>query len=655
MPRPGAGADNGEEESGLGEPPDGDVLDVDPTGRYICYKEILGKGAFKTVYKAFDELDGIEVAWNLVKIDDVLQSPEDLERLYSEVHLLKLLKHENIIKFYTSWIDEQNKTINIITELFTSGSLRQYRKKHKKVDMKAVKGWARQILTGLTYLHCHDPPIIHRDLKCDNVFINGNHGEVKIGDLGLATIMQRTNARTVIGTPEFMAPELYDEDYNELVDIYSFGMCLLEMVTFEYPYSECRNSAQIFKKVSSGIKPAALSKVTDTEVKAFIEKCIVPAAQRLPAKELLKDPFLQFNGLTGTLESCPLPLPKMDAFEDNCTHNNESCASSRNLSLSFDVDFDNTELPLITLVKNPGDESNLTVMEAKKAVNGKRFILKGERNDDKSMSLLLRIEHGPCRPRHVHFLFYLDSDTPLSVASEMVDQIELVDQDVKCIAQLIDTLLINLIPGWKPCVPTHLLARLNCHAEAKHRCSSSYSSMISFQNIFETNASHADSTGQLHGNDASTRIHDDIAHLDFESLSINCTDERASAASLFSTMSTERDDKCPVSCGFTSPGDYHCHGPAVKQGMDKVNTVDKEHGRNVLYNIPSSRLQIGDPSTDVDKDHVDIDANDHELRLELESIESQYKQALEDMCKKKQQAIEAAKRRAAHRKQLLTQ
>lgn len=53
------------------------------------------------------------------------------------------------------------------------------------------------------------------------------------------------------GTPEFMAPELYDENYNELADIYSFGMCMLEMVTFEYPYSECRNSAQIYKKVSS--------------------------------------------------------------------------------------------------------------------------------------------------------------------------------------------------------------------------------------------------------------------------------------------------------------------------------------------------------------------------------------------------------------------
>lgn len=55
----------------------------------------------------------------------------------------------------------------------------------------------------------------------------------------------------IVGTPEFMAPELYDESYNELADIYSFGMCMLELVTSEYPYSECRNSAQIYKKVSS--------------------------------------------------------------------------------------------------------------------------------------------------------------------------------------------------------------------------------------------------------------------------------------------------------------------------------------------------------------------------------------------------------------------
>lgn len=76
-------------------------------------------------YKAFDEIDGIEVAWNQVNVEDVLQSPQQLERLYSEVHLLKSLKHENIIKFYNSWVDDTSKTINMITELFTSGSLRQ--------------------------------------------------------------------------------------------------------------------------------------------------------------------------------------------------------------------------------------------------------------------------------------------------------------------------------------------------------------------------------------------------------------------------------------------------------------------------------------------------------------------------------------------------
>lgn len=65
--------------------------------------------------------------------------------------------------------------------------------------MSAIKNWARQILRGLDYLHAHDPPIIHRDLKCDNIFVNGNHGEVKIGDLGFAAIMHQSTARSVIG------------------------------------------------------------------------------------------------------------------------------------------------------------------------------------------------------------------------------------------------------------------------------------------------------------------------------------------------------------------------------------------------------------------------------------------------------------------------
>ena len=81
----------------------------------------------------------------------------------------------------------------------------RYRKKHKHVDLRALKKWSRQILEGLSYLHSHDPPVIHRDLKCDNILVNGNQGEVKIGDLGLAAILQQArSAHSVIGESLFI-------------------------------------------------------------------------------------------------------------------------------------------------------------------------------------------------------------------------------------------------------------------------------------------------------------------------------------------------------------------------------------------------------------------------------------------------------------------
>ena len=64
-------------------------------------------------------------------------------------------------------------------------------------------------------MHTRTPPVIHRDLKCDNIFITGPTGSVKIGDLGLATLKNKSFAKSVIGTPEFMAPEMYDEHYGE--------------------------------------------------------------------------------------------------------------------------------------------------------------------------------------------------------------------------------------------------------------------------------------------------------------------------------------------------------------------------------------------------------------------------------------------------------
>ncbi|CAJ1974941.1 unnamed protein product [Sphenostylis stenocarpa] len=397
--------------------PDIEFVEFDPSGRYGRYKEVLGKGAFKKVYRAFDELEGIEVAWNQIKLTDLLRNSEDFERLYSEVHLLKTLKHKNIIKFYNSWIDSKTENINFITEIFTSGTLRQYRKKHKNVDLRALKKWSKQILEGLLYLHSNDPPIIHRDLKCDNIFVNGNQGEVKIGDLGLAAILQKANsAHSVIGTPEFMAPELYEEEYNELVDIYAFGMCLLELVTVEYPYVECANAAQIYKKVTSGIKPASLAKVTNPEVTAFIEKCIAHVSERLSAKELLMDPFLQSDYDNETV----------GRSSRSQTHHSGNI--SQNQALAVD-----------------------TSLEA-----SREFTVEGQRRDNNTIFLKLRIADSSGHIRNIHFPFDIEADTSTSVASEMVEELELTDQDVTTIARMIDSEIRYHIPNWNVSeIPVH--------------------------------------------------------------------------------------------------------------------------------------------------------------------------------------------------------
>uniref|UniRef100_A0A6N2MTL6 non-specific serine/threonine protein kinase n=1 Tax=Salix viminalis TaxID=40686 RepID=A0A6N2MTL6_SALVM len=271
-------------------------VEVDPTGRFGRYNDLLGAGAVKKVYRAFDQHEGIEVAWNQVRLRNFIEDPVLINRLYSEVQLLRTLKNKYIIVCYSVWLDEEVSSLNFITEVCTSGNLRDYRKKHRHVSLKALKKWSKQVLEGLEFLHTHDPCVIHRDLNCSNIFVNGNSGQVKIGDLGFATIVGRSHtAHSILGTPEFMAPELYEEDYTEMVDIYSFGLCLLEMVTMEIPYSECDNVAKIYKKVTSGVKPQALNKVADPEVKAFILKCIAEPRARPSASDLLKDAF--FSGV----------------------------------------------------------------------------------------------------------------------------------------------------------------------------------------------------------------------------------------------------------------------------------------------------------------------------------------------------------------------
>ncbi|XP_056098583.1 serine/threonine-protein kinase WNK2-like isoform X3 [Rhinichthys klamathensis goyatoka] len=281
-----AASEENEEEAGM------KAIATSPGGRFLKFDIEIGRGSFKTVYKGLDTDTWVEVAW--CELQDRKLSKAERQRFKEEAEMLKGLQHPNIVRFYDFWESplKGKKCIVLVTELMTSGTLKTYLKRFKVMKPKVLRSWCRQILKGLHFLHTRTPPIIHRDLKCDNIFITGPTGSVKIGDLGLATLKRASFAKSVIGTPEFMAPEMYEEHYDEAVDVYAFGMCMLEMATSEYPYSECQNAAQIYRKVTSGVKPASYNKVMDPEVKEIIGECICQKKEeRYTIKDLLNHAF----------------------------------------------------------------------------------------------------------------------------------------------------------------------------------------------------------------------------------------------------------------------------------------------------------------------------------------------------------------------------
>ncbi|KAG8438504.1 hypothetical protein GDO86_004900 [Hymenochirus boettgeri] len=276
VPRPSEEEEEGGARTGQERPTDDNeeletkAVGMSPDGRFLKFDIEIGRGSFKTVYKGLDTDTTVEVAW--CELQDRKLSKSERQRFKEEAGMLKGLQHPNIVRFYDSWEStlKGKKCIVLVTELMTSGTLKTY------------------------FLHTRTPPIIHRDLKCDNIFITGPTGSVKIGDLGLATLKRASFAKSVIGTPEFMAPEMYEEKYDESVDVYAFGMCMLEMATSEYPYSECQNAAQIYRRVTSGVKPASFDKVAIPEVKEIIEGCIRQNKdERYAIKDLLNHAFFQ--------------------------------------------------------------------------------------------------------------------------------------------------------------------------------------------------------------------------------------------------------------------------------------------------------------------------------------------------------------------------
>eukprot|EP01025_Chloroclados_australasicus_P006571 TRINITY_DN12105_c0_g1_i1.p1 TRINITY_DN12105_c0_g1~~TRINITY_DN12105_c0_g1_i1.p1 ORF type:complete len:566 (-),score=92.68 TRINITY_DN12105_c0_g1_i1:168-1865(-) len=255
---------------------DEEAVEVYDGGRYFRSTDQIGKGRFKLVYRGFDAKGGQDIAWSKISLTAQKLNMNEAGALLREMEKGLALDHPHIIKCHRCWLDEKASEINLITERFTSGSLRNYRKMFEQVEMNVIRKYTRQLLKGLEYLHSKTPPIVHGDLRCDKIYVNGYSGELKIGDLGLATLL-----------PKRFANGQYPQEVTPFIDIKALGLCILELCTnVKLDLSHLYNG--------KGVKEY-INQVADKEANEFIQLCLKEDFIKGSnvATELLKHPFVQ--------------------------------------------------------------------------------------------------------------------------------------------------------------------------------------------------------------------------------------------------------------------------------------------------------------------------------------------------------------------------
>ncbi len=223
--------------------------------------ERLGGGTAE-VYRARDNNLGRTVVIKILT-EAGMASPEAHARFLSEARLTGGLVHENIIGFYD--YGEHESRPFLVVEYFDGQSLGDAIRGWRTGDLRNKLLIARQIASGLAYVHSQG--IIHRDVKPDNVWIDAS-GRVKLIDFGVAKSEEFsiTAAGFTLGTPYYMAPEQVRGDRpTPLVDIYSFGVLLFELVTGIRPF-EGQTVDQIFDQVlhqALNLEPLKQARIPD--------------------------------------------------------------------------------------------------------------------------------------------------------------------------------------------------------------------------------------------------------------------------------------------------------------------------------------------------------------------------------------------------------
>ena len=196
----------------------------------------LGKGAFgsvKIVTRKEDKKVYAMKTINIGKLDN-----KEKEAALNEVRILASLRHPNIVGYREAFYDEPSKTLNIVMEYADDGDIahkiQENLKRRLRFEESTLWEWIIQILEGLKYLH--DNKIMHRDLKCANIFLMKN-GQLKIGDLNVSKVAKNNMAKTQTGTPFYLAPEIWrDQPYDYKCDIWSVGCIIYELCTSRPPF-----------------------------------------------------------------------------------------------------------------------------------------------------------------------------------------------------------------------------------------------------------------------------------------------------------------------------------------------------------------------------------------------------------------------------------
>lgn len=247
----------------------------------------LGKGSYGTVYTVRSYIDDNIYVMKKMELNNLTDKQQ--KECYREVSILKKVSHQNIIKYYSSFLDCGN--LYIIMEYAEGGDLysliKHYKRHNKHFDEFDIWRIAFDILNGLEYLHKNN--IIHRDIKCLNLFITKDK-HIKIGDLGVSTIVSNINALhcTRVGTPLYLSPELVKQvPYDFKVDIWSCGCSLYHLANLDPPFLG-DNLIVLGNNIVKG-KQKPLPQQYSEDMNKFIERMLSKRPEKRPsAKEAIE-------------------------------------------------------------------------------------------------------------------------------------------------------------------------------------------------------------------------------------------------------------------------------------------------------------------------------------------------------------------------------